>query len=108
MCGTGVIGGDDGSSVVDGFDGIENSLVNGYWMNFRVFLLGTDIERTETGETVVVDCCGGCMGDASVVNLIFVAAVFDTILVGRRIRRTGRTFVNHITMFYLRAISFYN
>ena len=71
MCGTGVIGGDDDSSVVDGFDGIENSLVNGCWMNFRFFLLGTDIERIETGETVVVDCCGGFMGDASVANLSF-------------------------------------
>ena len=87
MCGTGVIGGDDGSSVVDGFDGIENSLVNGCWMNFRVFLLGTDIERTETGETVVVDCCGGCMGDASVVNLSFGAVIFGAIVVDRRFRR---------------------
>ena len=46
MCGTDAIGGDDDSSVIDGLDCIEYSLVNGCWLNFRVFLLGTDIERT--------------------------------------------------------------
>ena len=76
-------------------------------MNFRVFFL-TNFKGVDGGESVIICCCCGRMGDASVVNLIFVGAIFDAILVGRRIRRIGRTFVNHITMFCLRAISFYN
>ena len=43
---TSIIGSDDDISAVDNLDSIEDTLMNGCWANFRVFLLGTDIERT--------------------------------------------------------------
>lgn len=49
-----IIGGDNDSSVIDGLDSIEDMLVNGRWVNFRVFLFWTDIERTLTVAMVVL------------------------------------------------------
>ena len=46
------------------------------------------------------------MCNASVTNLVSGGAVFSAILVVQRLRRAGRTSVNHITRFYLREISF--
>ena len=67
-----------------------------------------DFDDTDGGETVVIYCCCDHMGDASVANLIFVGAVYDTILVDRKLRKIGRTFVTHITRFYLCVISVFN
>ena len=89
MSNTSVIRGNDDSSVVDGLDSIEDTLVNGFWVNFQFFFLGTDIERTETSETVVVDCCDGRMGDAPVENFGFGGAFFGVIVDDRRRRRAG-------------------
>ena len=104
--GDAVISCDDCSSVVDDPDCIENSLVDECWVDFGFFLLGTDIQCAKASESIVVDCCNGRMCNASVTNLVSGGAVFSAILVVQRLRRAGRTSVNHITRFYLREISF--
>ena len=104
--GDAVISCDDCSSVVDDPDCIENALVDECWVDFGCFLLGTDNECAKASESIVVDCCNGRMCNASVTNLVSGGAVFSAILVVQRLRRAGRTSVNHITRFYLREISF--
>ena len=46
------------------------------------------------------------MGNASDVSPGYSGAVFDAILADRRLKRTKRMSVNHVTRFYLREISF--
>ena len=101
-----VVSCNDCGSVVDDSDCIEDSLVDECWVDFGFFLLGTDIQCTKASESIVVDCSSGRMCDASVTNLGSGGAVFSVILVVQRLRRAGRTSVNHITRFYLREISF--
>ena len=104
--GDAVISCDDCGSVVDDSDCIENSLVDECWVDFGFFFFGTDVQSTEASETIVFHYCSGRMCDASVANLGSGGAVFSVILVVQRLRRAGRTSVNHITRFYLREISF--
>ena len=52
--------------------------------------------------SVIYDYCGGSVRDVMVANGIVNSAVFDTILVNLRLVRIVCTYVNHITMFYLR------
>ena len=59
---------DDCSSVVDDPDCIEDSLMDECWVDFRLFLLGANIQCVEDSETVFVDCCSGRMCNASVSN----------------------------------------
>ena len=101
-----VISCNDCGSVVDDSDCIENSLVDECWVDFGFFLLGTDIQCAKASETIVVDYWSGRMCNASVANLVSGGDVFSAILVDQRLRRAGRTSVNHITRFYLREISF--
>ena len=99
---------DDCSSVVDDPDCIENSLMDECWVDFGFFLLWTNIQCIEASETIVVDCCSGRMCNASVTNLVSGGTVFGAILFDRRLRRAGRTSVNHSTRFYVREFSFFN
>ena len=104
--GNAVVSCDDCSSVINDSDCIEDSLMDECWVDFGLFLLCTDIQCAEVSETIVVDCCHGRMCNASVVNLVSGGTIFGIILVDRRLRRAGRTSVNHITRFYLRGFSF--
>ena len=45
--------------------------MNECWVDFGCFVLGADIQCTQTGERIFVDCCSGCMGNASVINPVF-------------------------------------
>ena len=89
--GDAVISCDDCSSVVDDPDCIENSLVDECWVDFGFFLLGTDIQCAKASESIVVDCCSGCMCNAPVTNLVSGGAVFSVIVVFQRLRRAERT-----------------
>ena len=71
-------------------------------LDYIIFLLGTNFKRTIGGESIILDNCGSLMCNASIVSVTFGGIVIDTVLTCWRLRRGGRTSVNHFTRFYLR------
>ena len=68
----------------------------------KICLGDANFEGTDGGISVVFNNCGDRVGDAAITNRSFDEAIFETIFLIRRFRRTWHTFVNPTTRFYLR------
>ena len=106
VCDADIVLSSDFFSIIHLFDSVENNEMDLWGINDWILFLWSDIEGSFRSKAVIYYCYGSSVLDATVANGVLDIAVFDAILFIWGIGRIIRTYVNHITSFYLRENSF--